>query len=315
MTIRYGLYLVVLSLFGFTSLNTQPLDFFHHIGVSDGLSQNFIRQIHQTADGFVWIGTQVGLDRYDSHEFRAFRADKDDPMSLPGAEVWSLLEAKDETLWVGTSKGLARYQPQTENFEQFLTPELPNFDSGRLKTIRAFIEYPQGILWVSTEGGMLPFSIESGQFGMDTVFLRQQQELGLKIAFAFTPLQSGNLLIASEGGLFILETNTRALQKVVVEIPSIDAFYALETLSDGSILAGTNDGLLRINFNAVDSITHIEHQRFSSDVGGSPNFVADLLLNSNGGYYAATGAGLRHFNWQDGQFSLDAYYQHDPDRE
>ena len=75
-------------------------------GLENGLPQNTVQALVQTQDGFVWLGTEVGLVRFDGNSFQIF--DKNSKPALPGNDVRCLLASKDGSLWIGTSEGLAR---------------------------------------------------------------------------------------------------------------------------------------------------------------------------------------------------------------
>ncbi len=77
-------------------------------GMENGLPQNTVQALAQTRDGFVWLGTEVGLVRFDGNGFQVF--DKNTTPTLPGNDVRCLLAAKDGALWIGTSEGLARWK-------------------------------------------------------------------------------------------------------------------------------------------------------------------------------------------------------------
>lgn len=76
-------------------------------GMENGLPQNTVQALAQTPDGFVWLGTEVGLVRFDGNGFQVF--DKNTTPALPGNDVRCLL-VKDGALWIGTSEGLARWK-------------------------------------------------------------------------------------------------------------------------------------------------------------------------------------------------------------
>jgi len=74
--------------------------------MENGLPQNTVQALAQTADGFLWLGTEVGLVRFDGLGFRVF--DEHSKPALPSGDVRCLLAAKDGSLWVGTGAGLAQ---------------------------------------------------------------------------------------------------------------------------------------------------------------------------------------------------------------
>jgi ligand-binding sensor domain-containing protein/signal transduction histidine kinase len=76
--------------------------------MENGLPQNTVQALVQTQDGFVWLGTEVGLVRFDGNGFQVF--DKNTTPALPGNDVRYLLATKDGALWIGTSDGLARWK-------------------------------------------------------------------------------------------------------------------------------------------------------------------------------------------------------------
>ena len=70
-----------------------------------GLPQNSVQAVLQTRDGYVWLGTEEGLVRFDGKRFEVFS--RDNTPELPGKDVKSLFEAPDGTLWIGMVGGLA----------------------------------------------------------------------------------------------------------------------------------------------------------------------------------------------------------------
>ena len=82
-------------------------------GMENGLPQNTVQALGQTRDGFVWLGTEAGLVRFDGNSFQVF--DRNTPLgqggpALPGNDVRCLLATGDGALWIGTGDGLARWK-------------------------------------------------------------------------------------------------------------------------------------------------------------------------------------------------------------
>ena len=76
--------------------------------MENGLPQNTVQALAQTRDGFIWLGTEAGLVRFDGLAFQVF--DRTSSPALPSGDIRCLLAAGDGTLWIGTSAGLARWQ-------------------------------------------------------------------------------------------------------------------------------------------------------------------------------------------------------------
>jgi ligand-binding sensor domain-containing protein/signal transduction histidine kinase len=130
--------------------------------MENGLPQNTVQALLQTRDGFVWLGTEVGLVRFDGNGFQIL--DRNSTPALPGNDVRCLLESHDGALWIGTSEGLARWKDGL--LTAFTSKEgLPG------GSIRALIETGNKMLWVWTDQGLARLTDE-GRFVDDTVKTR-----------------------------------------------------------------------------------------------------------------------------------------------
>src|SRR5882672_3338532 len=84
---------------------------FKRISTADGLSQTRVAQIVQDDQGFMWFGTQYGLNRYDGNEFKLFVHDPTQPSSLAGVFITALFKDRDGVLWIGCNQILDRFDP------------------------------------------------------------------------------------------------------------------------------------------------------------------------------------------------------------
>lgn len=122
-----------------------------NLGREEGLPQNGITSIAQDRTGFMWLGTQDGVARYDGQRFVVFRHVPGQPTSLSSSFINEVLVAKDGTLWVGTQEGLNRFNRESSTFERFVATDKP--DSLSAPIIVALEEGPDGRLWIGTAGG------------------------------------------------------------------------------------------------------------------------------------------------------------------
>ena len=94
----------------------QELNFFHY-GLTDGISQQTIRCIEKDSRGFIWIGTQDGLNKFDGHSFKVFRHSDKDTLAIKGKFINDILENSDGTIWVATANhGVSYYDPNKDVF-------------------------------------------------------------------------------------------------------------------------------------------------------------------------------------------------------
>src|SRR5574343_192477 len=104
--------LVLLSLFwtGATLALAAPLSLrFEHLGVEQGLTQETVTAILQDKQGYLWLGTQAGLNRYDGYRITAFKNTPNDSASLQDNYIQALYEDAQGAIWVGSRGGLDRY--------------------------------------------------------------------------------------------------------------------------------------------------------------------------------------------------------------
>ncbi|HEY3754873.1 MAG TPA: two-component regulator propeller domain-containing protein [Opitutaceae bacterium] len=119
---------------------------FFHLSIEQGLSQNSVQAIWQDQTGYMWFGTEEGLNRYDGYGFVVYRHVASDPNSLPDDQITALFEDSRHRFWIGTHHGLCQFHPDSGAF----TP-IENVKD-RVDCIR---EAPDGTVWMASEGGGL----------------------------------------------------------------------------------------------------------------------------------------------------------------
>ena len=107
--------------------------------------------IAQDGDGFLWIGTDAGLERWDGYRFQTYTTGNGQPCAVPADDIWVLHTDTKGTLWVGTlGRGLARYDRDTDCFRA-----VPIGAGGLIDpTIKAIADDGAGGLWIGTAGGL-----------------------------------------------------------------------------------------------------------------------------------------------------------------
>ena len=127
---------------------------FEHLTITDGLSQNAGLAIFQDSQGFLWVGSQDGLNRYDGYTFKIFKHDPDDPSSISHNSILSIIEDKEGYLWIGTwGGGLNRFDRITETFVRYRS-DSKEPSSLSNDTVTSIKEDSSGVLWVGTLGGL-----------------------------------------------------------------------------------------------------------------------------------------------------------------
>lgn len=130
---------------------------FDRYTIADGLSNNSINAVLQTRDGFIWIATKDGLNRFDGQKFVVFKHDLSVKNTIPENYVMSLFESSDGTFWVGTwGGGLCKYDPVHELFLKVET----KFEKDRY--VQCIAEDSNKNLWFGTlNGGLFCYNFKS----------------------------------------------------------------------------------------------------------------------------------------------------------
>jgi len=128
---------------------------FDHISLEKGLSQSTVNAIIQDRQGFMWFGTEDGLNRYDGYNFVVYRNNSLDSHSISDNRILALCEDSDGDIWIGTFRGgLNRYVRDKDTFIRYKhEPSNPRSLSG--SSVSAVEQDSAGALWIGTWGGGL----------------------------------------------------------------------------------------------------------------------------------------------------------------
>ncbi|MGX4640133.1 sensor histidine kinase [Massilia sp. SYSU DXS3249] len=125
---------------------------FEHVSIGQGLSQESVLNILQDRQGFMWFGTQSGLNRYDGYRITTYRTDPLDPGSLPDSFVNASFEDAEGRLWFGTKGGLARFDAASGKFVRYPLHGVGGATANR--SVNAIAADRDGVLWLGTSDGL-----------------------------------------------------------------------------------------------------------------------------------------------------------------
>ncbi len=136
---------------------------FEHITVKDGLSLSYVTSIAQDKNGYLWFGTQDGLNKYDGFSFVVYKHDPFNDSSIPSGDIIDILVDKKGKMWLGTDGGgLARFDPKKETC---LRLEHDPSDSLSLSSnsITSLYQDSRGNIWVGTKYGLNKIDTATGK--------------------------------------------------------------------------------------------------------------------------------------------------------
>jgi ligand-binding sensor domain-containing protein len=189
---------------------------FAHISTKDGLSQTKADRIVQDDQGFMWFGTQYGLNRYDGYNFKIFAHDPNDPNSLSGVYIRSVFKDRDGTLWVGCNQFLNKFDPRTETFTRYPVPFVNNISQDSA-----------GVLWLATSNGLYALDAATGHLSQYGHRANDSSSLSRNGVMLGAEDKAGRFWVANSGGLDELDRRTGkvVLHAQLAENPGYFFFY------------------------------------------------------------------------------------------
>jgi signal transduction histidine kinase/ligand-binding sensor domain-containing protein/AraC-like DNA-binding protein/AmiR/NasT family two-component response regulator len=281
----FAMVMMLHSLLAFASPVKPASDIvFEKLTIEDGLSDLTVRSIIQDHVGYMWFGTNNGLNRYDGNEIVSYFFDRNDPNSLKGNIIYCLFEDSRNNLWVGTwGGGLSLYNRDLDNFTSFIHDPSEEGTIGH-NDIWHIFEDSGGRLWIATQRGLERFDYESLTFEKHLTDLSLPGEsvnLKRKAFSCISEKDDGTLWISiwKHGLLNYDQVNKKIIQHYIHEPGnrqslSTSEINTLFTDHEGSLWIGTYKGDLEklhfINGNPV-------FEKYPS--GPSPYGISDDRIN------------------------------------
>ncbi|MFK7889147.1 MAG: two-component regulator propeller domain-containing protein [Gammaproteobacteria bacterium] len=307
---------LLLSASSVAALTGKPMRF-ERISMSDGLSQSTLNVVKQDQTGFLWLGTENGLNRYDGYRFHHYKAKAGDPNTLAADFIWDIAEDASGDLWLATKGGgLARWDAQTDTFEVLRhNPEDANSLSSDL--VRAVLSTSDGWIWAGTrEHGLERIDPES----LDITHYRHDpndaRSLGGNAISALLRDARGTVWVGTDNGLSRFDPITGAFLTYRVEAGneqslSDNEISALYEDRQGTLWVGTRGGGLNVYDRSTDTFRRYMHN--PKEPGSlSNNWVRAILQDDSGRIWIGTPRGLNLFDVMQQQFVHYVHERSDP---
>lgn len=236
-----GSVLTAFFLFFCFTLHAQELKF-NHITSKQGLSQAVVNCIVKDKKGFMWFGTQDGLNKYDGYNITVFRHDPADASTLSDNYINCLFVDADNILWIGTNgAGLDRYNPATNSFSHF---DLSLQDNSPDNTIRAIFKDADGMFWIGTEMGLVHFDPVKGKFTHTEI---SKDNLSVR---SIVRDQKGRLWFSTYGyGLFSYDPSNGSHKQFDLTVGNSSPSTSLNNVNKARTLCVARDGMIYIGTN------------------------------------------------------------------
>ncbi|MGE5718678.1 MAG: two-component regulator propeller domain-containing protein [Nocardioidaceae bacterium] len=282
---------------------------FDRLGLEQGLSQSTVMRILQDSRGYVWLGTEDGLNRYDGIAVKVYRHAPSDERSLPASFVWDVDEDMTGDLWVATTAGLARWHRTTDTMSRQ--------DSLADQHIRSLRYSAAGnLLWIGTrDAGLFRLEVATGKL---TRFSHDPARLSSLIddrIYALTLDREGRLWVGTDGGLDRLDPGAEGFvhfrsdpsKPRSLSDPRVRAI--LEDAA-GTLWVGTTVGLNR--WDSTDGGFRRYRHEPSSPTSLASDTVRAVLQDADGRLWVGTYQGLDLVDAAKGTFTHYRKTPNDP---
>lgn len=263
---------------------------FKHFTNNNGLSYNTVFDIDQDLNGFIWIATGEGLNRYDSYGFKVYYADKSG-QSIPSNEVRSLLVTETGTILAGTTEGLCVFNPDYDNFSQI------SFEEKSVGFVHDMIETGKGDVLISSRTGIY-FATTNGKIIKRLPLEPDMLQLAEDKNGTFWSFKRQRLFHFHETG-DLINTHFVRPEGYPEFIPS--SISSIDFDSENRLWIGTfRDGPVLLDVEK-NSFSPLPVKSYSG--GAHPMyFIRDVTEDAEGKYWIGTERGLFVYDFENADF-------------
>ena len=242
--------LLFLSILNFYAQDSD-LSYAKRITISNGLAHNGVSSVFEDSNGFLWIGTYQGLNKYDGVKLTTYKNAIDLDI-LTSNRVRSIAEDKNKNLWIGTDEGLTIYNTELETFfKAYANNKSSNEENGPIIR-KILISKKSEFIYCLTEGnGVLVFDAayklvekigDSFNFSTNSIFYNAIE------------LENGNIVFSSSEGLFLYKISSdKSFTKILPA--KITASNAIVKIDKNTFLTTISNGIAVLKLNKNNEFT------------------------------------------------------------
>lgn len=286
------LLLNILLLFTIAQATGKQLNF-SHFNYTNGLSNNRILCFAEDDNGFIWIGTTAGLNRYDGYNFKTFLNSPLDSNSISDDMVQAITKDQLGRLWILTPQGMTAFDPNVQVFSNDLNITI-NKEYYNLSGTTTVIPYGDSTLFFHLPGyGLIEHNLNTNKYELFEITNGHTSLLSSREISQITISESSLYVLSRNGNINIISLKTKRLEK------NIDALktYIQNTQHDYNLFIDTkqniwiysNDHDLGIIF--IDGSETIKHFNTESQPALNSNIISSIIQDSDNNYWIGTDHG------------------------
>ena len=265
---------------------------FNNINIEQGISQSTIEDIFQDSEGYIWLGTNDGLNRYNGYEFKIYNYEEYQN-SISHNGITDITEDKYGNIWVNTVSGVNKINKKTEKISNYT--EI----NGKIKedsTTEIIVTKDNNIL-VGTYEGLNIYNAKEDSFD---IILEQKDGILSSCIYSIDEDINGNIWIGTELGLNKLSKDFKVLETYPSESEIYNIFCDDE---NGFVWAGSDSsGLLKIDTKTKEVTQYINDIEDENSIPA--NQVGVIIRDSKGNLWVGTTNGLARYNEKNDSFDV-----------
>lgn len=271
---------------------------FKNITIDDGLSQGTVEVLFQDSKGYVWIGTNDGLNRYDGYSFKTYKF-SEEHNTIANNYILGIKEDKYNNIWVATINGLSKIESESENIRNYFDDK----EKGNLShyNIADILITSDNKILVGTADGLNVYDEKSDSFER---VLGKEDDLTSQEIYSLEEDEFGNIWIATYDGLNKIDVKNNKIEHYRSEYKnsiSENTIYKIYSDKKGNIWVGTfNSGIDKIDIK-TNKVTNYRHN--DGDEYSLPgNYVRNMIRDKQGNMWICTDNGLAKYIEKDDKF-------------
>ena len=265
---------------------------FNNINIEQGISQSTIEDIFQDSEGYIWLGTNDGLNRYNGYEFKIYNYEEYQN-SISHNGITDITEDKYGNIWVNTVSGVNKINKKTEKISNYT--EI----NGKIKedsTTEIIVTKDNNIL-VGTYEGLNIYNAKEDRFD---IILEQKDGILSSCIYSIDEDINGNIWIGTELGLNKLSKDFKVLETYPSESEIYNIFCDDE---NGFVWAGSDSsGLLKIDTKTKEVTQYINDIEDENSIPA--NQVGAIIRDIKGNLWVGTTNGLARYNEKNDSFDV-----------
>jgi len=290
---------------GHFNLFAQKNNFsFDHLGLRQGLSQSYVNCIVQDKQGFIWFGTQDGLNKFDGYHFKVYKNNPKELNTISSNFIHDLSIDEDGNLWVATDNGLNKFDPITEQFSLYQV----NGKGSELKQRFLTILNQNNTLYVATaNSGLYSLDLKNKKAKL-TSFLLNQNLQNSEVQGLFIDNENTLWIATNNLGLINYNLDQKTSKNYQKGILNSNCIFSIYEFNDSQLWLGTDNGLNILN-KKTGAVELVQNDALKPN-SLSNNVIKDIYKDHSGTIWLATFGGLNKYNNKPNNF---ARFQYSPE--